>query len=387
MSDSIICPAKPRILLRVGISLVALSLAVPSLAADMVLKAPALIADPGEWRTFVEGGTFWTGGDPIPYTARGFGILGAFPTFPSPGGSNNAGLRPNMGWDAAAGWDHRFAGTPWHVNMQARWGEAQGGAATRAPFSASSLQLEPCCNPPNGIFSSDSRSTRGISTTSAELNESHWQADFGMGYDYLPRLMQVNFGVRVAGVTATTTATTNASATTTRVFQLNSAEPLAFVDTDTSVTTALDVTSVRRSFFGAGPRVGLQGWVPLIGPLTFDYSGDAALLFGNTKISSASSSASSSSSTLTTVVGGAVVSTATSPPTQSSLSNGTNWSSSATVYNFDVQAGLSWWFTPALKLGLSYRLDAFIDPLRSGPDGDRLSRLYHGPKLTLSGKF
>ena len=105
--------------------------------------------------------------------------------------------------------------------------------------------------------------------------------------------MQINFGVRVGDVRAKTTASTNASLTASRVFQL-----LDFVDTDTSVATASDVTSVRRSFFGAGPRVGLEGSVPLIGPLGFDYSTNAALLFGASKITSESNSASNSSSTL-----------------------------------------------------------------------------------------
>ncbi len=104
MGGRFICPAKPRILLRVGISLVALSLAVPSLAADLVVTTPAPIVDPGEWRAFVEGGTFWTAGDPIPYTVRGFGILGAAPIFTgSCGNGSNASLRPRAGWDAAVG--------------------------------------------------------------------------------------------------------------------------------------------------------------------------------------------------------------------------------------------------------------------------------------------
>ena len=194
--------------------------------------------------------------------------------------------------------------------------------------------------------------------------------------------MQINFGVRVGDVRAKTTASTNASLTATRVFQL-----LDFVDTDTSVATASDVTSVRRSFFGAGPRVGLEGSVPLIGPLGFDYSTNAALLFGATKITSASNSALSNSSTLTTAAGGVVLFTETFPPTQTSFSNGTKWSSSVAVYNFDIQGGFSWWFSPTFKLGLSYRLDAFIGPLRAAPDDGRVSRYYHGPKLTLTGRF
>ena len=79
--------------------------------------------------------------------------------------------------------------------------------------------------------------------------------------------------------------------------------------------------------------------------------------------------------------------TETFPPTQTTFSNGTKRSSSVAVYNFDIQGGFSWWFSPTLKLGLSYRLDAFIGPLRAAPDDSRVSRYYHGPKLTLTGRF
>ena len=182
-------------ILRIGVSLAAIALAAPALAADKVVRAPVPAADRGEFRAFVEGGAFWTAGNAIPYTAPGFEIFGATSILPLANGGNgaslggNASLRPRVGWDAAVGFDYRFAGTPWHVNMQARGGEARGSAATSASFSQTSLQIEDCCNPPIGIFTSDSRSTRGISNTSAELKESHWQADFGMGYDFVPRLM------------------------------------------------------------------------------------------------------------------------------------------------------------------------------------------------------
>jgi hypothetical protein len=208
-----------------------------------------------------------------------------------------------------------------------------------------------------------------------------------MGYDYIPRLVQINFGVRVAEVRATTTATTNTSATATRVFQLNVADPLSLTDTAISVATGSDVTSVRRSFLGAGPRVGLEGSVPLGGMWAFDYSGNAAVLFGDTKITSESSSGASLRQTLTTTAGGAVLATQTSTSSQPGPASSTNWSSSITVFNFDVQGGLAWWFTPNTKLAVSYRLDAFIDPLRAAPDGGSLSRYYHGPKLTLTGRF
>ncbi|MFY9828523.1 MAG: hypothetical protein WAK69_07890, partial [Rhodoplanes sp.] len=63
-----------------------------------------------------------------------------------------------------------------------------------------------------------------------------WATSIGIS-NFVPRLMQTNFDVRVAEVRATTTATTYASATATRVFQLNPGDPLALVDTDTSVAT------------------------------------------------------------------------------------------------------------------------------------------------------
>src|SRR4051794_12273396 len=200
MTRCIVRGGKSRMMLRVGVSLTAIALAAPALAADMVVKAPVRAADPGEFRAFVEGGAFWTAGSAIPYTAPGFEILGANSVLPFGNGANGGNfggnaLRPRAGWDAAVGFDYRFAGTPWHVNMQARGGEAKGSRATNAPpFSETSVEIEECCNPPIGIFTSDTRSTRGTSNTSTELKESHWQVDFGTGYNFVPRLMQMNFG-------------------------------------------------------------------------------------------------------------------------------------------------------------------------------------------------
>ena len=118
-------------MLRVGVSLAAIGLAAPALARDKVVRAPVPAADRGEFRAFVEGGAFWTAGNAIPYTAPGFEIFGATSILPLANGGNgaslggNASLRPRVGWDAAVGFDYRFAGTPWHVNMQARGGEAR----------------------------------------------------------------------------------------------------------------------------------------------------------------------------------------------------------------------------------------------------------------------
>jgi hypothetical protein len=160
------------------------------------------------------------------------------------------------------------------------------------------------------------------------------------------------------------------------------------------VATATIYERDRRSFLGAGPRIGIGGSVPIMGPLVFDYTADAAVLFGNTKWST-----------------GQVVGVGVNVPGAFAFSltglglNQATWSSNITVYNFDVEGGLGWWLTPNWKISATYRLDAFIDPLRTAPDdganagvgllgggtnigpGRSLDRFYHGPKLAVEGRF
>ena len=118
-----------RAMLCAGVSLAALSLAYPLHAADLNpslwTKAPVL--DRGEWRGFIEGGVFWTGGDPVPFRGgfdaffNGFngGDCEGVRCFPK---GSVPTARPGLGWDVAMGADYRFAGTPWHVNMEGRYG-------------------------------------------------------------------------------------------------------------------------------------------------------------------------------------------------------------------------------------------------------------------------
>jgi hypothetical protein len=67
------------------------------------------------------------------------------------------------------------------------------------------------------------------------------------------------------------------------------------------------------------------------------------------------------------------------------------WAKSITVMNADVQAGIGYWITPNWKISASYRLDVFIDPLRASPDdalpAQSIDRYYHGPKLTMTGRW
>jgi hypothetical protein len=91
-------------------------------AADMpAFKAPVL-ADKGQTLIWVDGGAFGTGGDRIPY-AGGLGtIIGGLLGDPSLAG--DARVTPGkVGWEGMTGFDHRFAGTRWHVNGELLYGQ------------------------------------------------------------------------------------------------------------------------------------------------------------------------------------------------------------------------------------------------------------------------
>ena len=125
--------------------------------------------------------------------------------------------------------------------------------------------------------------------------------------------------------------------------------------------------------------MGVEGAIPLWGAFGSDYAANVAVLWGHTKINFDSTSPFS-----------AVV-TGTEPAVISAigLTSGSQWSQTAAVWNADVQVGLSYWFMPSMKVGVSYRLDAFLAPLRAFPSQDPavIDRYYHGPKVTLTGVF
>ena len=264
---------------------------------------------------------------------------------------------PTVGWDVAAGFDHRFAGTRWHVNGEFRYGRAKGSnSLTTSIFAA-----DPDPNDPFLLSAS-------INTSTA-LTERHWHADIGVGYDVLigPSTLQVKFGLRAAEVAAKTVADTGATLTV-----INDLPP------EVTTASASNTRTVIRSFLGIGPRVGLEGSVPLIGAWTLDYKGDAALLFGNTKIDTDSVTSFSIASP------GFILAI-------SGIPSSSYWSKSITVMNADIQAGIGYWITPNWKISASYRLDVFIDPLRASPDdalpAQSIDRYYHGPKLTMTGRW
>lgn len=355
-----------RAVLCAGLSVAALSMAQPAQAGD--LDTPFVKAAPrGETRLWAEGGVFFTGGDRIQFASgdpffggKGRTIDGPFPpegVFP-PCFFNNCQLRadpsvkPWIGVDAGAGFDHRFAGTRWHVNGEWRGGVGFGKKSYTDAFS----------------FTDGTDSFVFNSPVEAKLLEWHWHADLGMGYDIISGRtpLQIKFGLRVAEVGALNKITTNTT--------------FSFSDgTDTVNATINDVTKDRRSFLGAGPRLGMQGEIPLFGAWTFDYQGDAAVLFGNTKIASESATSFAITSSTGTAVSGAF------------NSNNEYWTKAIYVWNFDMQAGFGYWITPNWKATIAYRLDVFLDPLRQFRDdtlpAQSIDRYYHGVKVGLLGRW
>src|ERR1700720_1617389 len=110
--------------------------------------------EPGRFTVWVEGGAIWTGGDPVSRSfeltdfTTNFGgglqvvtrpLASAAPQSLSSGNSIPGifDLTPKIGWEAATGFDYKFAGSPWHVSGQFRYGE--GGKTSGSASSAGAL--------------------------------------------------------------------------------------------------------------------------------------------------------------------------------------------------------------------------------------------------------
>jgi Legionella pneumophila major outer membrane protein precursor len=327
-------------------------------SADFALPAP--VADPsGEMRAFISGGAFWTGGEPIPYGSGSGGLFGDFAFLIDPT------VAPNVGWNAGTGFDDRFAASPWHINGQFRYGQSRGsGSGTPEAFSAN--ELDSGGNP---------ETISGGGSTSASLREKHWLVDFGAGYEFPfgRNTFQVNFGIRTAQLTATTNSPTT--------FNEALSDPLAAPGDPTSISANESSSTVQKStFLGAGPRVGVEGSVPF-GHFSFDYAANAAYLIGTARINSETTTSFSINSL--PVGTGLTLS-------ESGITSGSTYGQGVAIINTDFLVGVSYWFNPAFKIMVDYRLDAYLAPLRSFDiNGNVVSfdRYYHGPEITLAAKF
>jgi hypothetical protein len=128
----------------------------------------------------------------------------------------------------------------------------------------------------------------------------------------------------------------------------------------------------RSTFVGAGPRFGVQGDIPLGNQWSIDWLAGAAALFGERSVT---------------------VSVPTGVTTF-----GASVSDTPVIFNVDAQAGLSYWFSPATKLSVSYRFDEYFKALKtvvinnaftSAPtvSTKNIDRSFSGPMVRLTTKF
>jgi hypothetical protein len=346
-------------------------------AADLPMAYKAQpVGMPSQFRVWGEGGAIFSGGDPasqpyslIDFTTTGF-LVGGGGTLPG-----QLDLTPKTGWEAAAGFDYRFADSPWHVSGQFRMyqGSASGSASTAGTLDPSIIAaLDP------DAFAAGAGSS-GNQFFAANNKERHWLADIAIGRDVLgsgAAAMQIKAGLRVAEFEQTRSSVDTLNMVT------NFGEPLEIGD-GVSINAVginrVDRNVARSRFLGAGPRIGVEGSVPLAGGWAFDYLADAAVLFGSQRLTS------NTSSVLTT-----------SPAIMALVFGGTNSSTSAsdqrfaTVFNADMQVGVSYWMTQNVKVSASYRLDAYFNVLNHSlaPTVNQSSDRYiHGPRLGLSATF
>jgi hypothetical protein len=305
-----------------------------------VLKAPP--AGPkGNLQVFVDGGAFWTGGDPIYTGSEGF-TLGIFvPGF--------FALKPKVGWDTAGGFDYRLAATPWHLSGRFELGQAKSSASTS-----------------NSLFLAYSRAY-SISATDLEQaahTETHWVADFAVGRDFAigRDTAQAKLGIRVADLTAKTSHLNNLT--------------VLYTASSTPATEMVNFDNEQTSHFrGVGPRIGVEGAIPLRGGFSFDYLSDVAVLF-----STGQSRQFIATSSVSVMPGGF----STTSVTAGEDSHG------AIVPNADIQAGISYWVNQRVKLSAAYRLDAYFGVLKVlDAEGNlmKADRYFHGPRVAATVNF
>lgn len=312
-----------RTLLFAGVSALALAAASPEVrAADLtpqpalVAKAP-VIAPAGVWTWWAEGGAMWTGGDAVwlPQAPTGLGIA-------------SESFKPRIGFEVAAGFDYRWPASLWHVSAQVRYGQA--GTRTKARTLAGYY---------TGYYWS--------ANATAKHKERHWLVDFAVGRDIGIGLgqTQLKAGLRIAELQAKTTGAGSVYVSYYGTYNFSFAQ--------------------RSKFLGVGPRVGLEGAVPLGGAWSIDWLAGAAVLFGDRKFDAAAN------------VTGPI----------NLFGGGVTSSSNGSVLNVDAQAGVSYAFNPNAKLTLSYRFDGYWNALRTFDAAGNIAnqdRFYHGPMVRLT---
>jgi len=316
--------------LLLGASWLALAALSPAArAADIADTSVPLAASLPQMTIFIEGGVGWSGGDRLyPNTP--------LPDFFSP--------FAKVGGEVAAGLDYRVNDT-WHVSAAFRYGwnnrNLDHGTFTNVTFA----------RPPGDGTAGPNGSIdqTGARAGTVNVRESHFVADFAVGRDVGIGAgpAQVKLGLRYADLSAKI-----------------SGPGVAYTSSALGSLTSTDNAYLKSRFQGLGPRVAVEGSMPISGQWGVDYGAGAAYLFALKR-----------DRTFALYSGDQI--------TQSDKKG---------VFNLDASLALTYNFTPATKLALGYRADAYFNAL-PGIDFTKVggetnaTRVYHGAFLRLTNSF
>jgi len=337
-----------RVTLLAGVSALAIAAAQPeiALAADlparpaMATKAPpATFRD--RWSWWVEGGAGALAGDPGVAGLAGFDVDAK-----------------RWGWEAAIGFEYRPSMSPWIWSAQFRYGNHGSNTASNNPIA-----VFPTNSPTPTVF------VPYVGTNSATRKEHHWVADFMVGRDLGLGGGQntLRFGVRVAEIRGKT----NGSARWENLLG-NTANPTC----PSYCWNEQRDYEQTNSFLGAGPRLALDGQVPLGNRWALEYAGGVAALYGRRKAEQTVS--------ITRISQTIPPATPAPGPCATGCPVGASSSNNGFVFNADAMLGFSYAITQNASLMVSYRFDGYWNALRgydSNGNVENLNRFYHGPMV------
>jgi iron complex outermembrane recepter protein len=262
----------------------------------------------------------------------------------------------------------------WVFSISARYGRAEGGAATHEQTPANPREFHIGTHPPGYGTPRLAR----YSETHVKNDETHTILDFQVGKDVGVGLFKngaksiFGFGVRFAQFTSKQTLGLNA-------------DPDYYLPSNLKYKkyhhAYLGNSHIQRSFRGIGPSISWNASAPVIGnaghgALTLDWGVNASILFGRQKVLGHHQ-----------ITGNFYK---TGPVTKYHFTSHThqsgdpNRSHTVTVPNLGGFAGLSYVFTNA-KLSVGYRGDFFFGAIDGGIDAAKKeTRGFYGPFASVS---
>jgi opacity protein-like surface antigen len=276
----------------------------------------------------------------------------------------------SLGWEGALGFDYSLDNV-WHVAGQFRYGQNKGAPKSSNPLAVFNIVTVV----PTPVFTPIAIG----GTNTAQHKENHWLADFmvgrGLGFGRgLPSMGR--FGVRVAEIRGKTTGSAQWN-------NIPAASTFITTPCTTAPTPAVCLTHERdytqqSSFLGAGPRLELDGSIPLAPRWSIEYMGGVAGLYGRRSVVQTVNINQSA---------GTLPASFVFPICAAGCPVNAGASDNAWVPNADAMVGLSYAVTQNLKASVSYRFDGYWNALKSFNSNGQvtdLNRFYQGVMLRVS---